>query len=537
MFMKHNSRRIFALTLAVAIAQGCSKKEDKDEDESNSSGTVAGSGSAPAGVEAPQTGEIALYGTLSESAALNLAGNAFDKVLAFQIVGGEIQDVGVALEYPVGSDGRFGFNLPSEDPSLTKLIASENPDGTYDRAKLSEAVGETIGDDVSDAEIKSHIDEEKLAAANGGLSWALVSMVSSTSDDKVAEAQSFQFIGLQTSGSILNGIPVNKAKSNIDLGTVTGSGDQAVGELELTDGIFDLGLDTLKHMASSSNAIKILKNNWMNSSKTGPSVDVTPFYMWSNTKVGAKAAYSDPAANAYGGMGMYLGVRNSPFTFDQLCGGTVSVTLTPPADIVTTNYGTINAANPFNNAGLGAIGVESTRSNCNGSATGFYGAGEPGGTELMINWGTGGSMTTAPEGLWEMAYDGTSLAHFELASSSPVDSAGKPKVFIPSVQVSVDANNNISRIDVKMYLFDGTAYVELTDPQAFRQVVTGLNVELTNYNGNSRTDERVTISDKLEGNVFYALSADYANTYDFDSSTIAIYYEMFGGSYRLELRN
>ncbi|MEZ4743364.1 MAG: hypothetical protein R3B45_13110 [Bdellovibrionota bacterium] len=232
----------------------------------------------------------------------------------------------------------------------------------------------------------------------------------------------------------------------------------------------------------------------------------------------------------------YIGIDNAEFKFSDICtAGKTAITLAPPADIITENYGTINANNPFNNSGLGEIS-RSLRSNCGGTDTGFYGAGSDDSSSLMINWSIKGT-DPLPEGIWAMKADGETIANFELASSSPIDADGNPTVFIPAVKLTTDASDKVTKIEVKLYRYSSGQYVELTDTTAFRQSVSGFNAELVSRSGNSQTDERASILDQVDGNVFYAQASDFENSYTKDDNlSVAIYYEMFGGSYRVELR-
>jgi hypothetical protein len=515
----------------------------------------------PAGVTPAEGNDIAVTGTLSLS-GLSLQEKAPDKVLAFLVEAGQIRDGGATLIADINEKGEFGLKLPKVSPLLTAIDAGKRPDGTYDRAAIEKALHQPIPAEISDAHITEFAEQMRAEAERGGLVYVLVSMVSS--GDRVAEAQSFRFIGLGAGDKILNGLPTKNAKGNLGLGKISGQGDQAKAELAADGNAFDLSTETIDAMASTSNTLKAVRNVWMNfHPDTGESYEPTPFYMWMGYEIEAvKNAYSTPAAATYNGMGLYLSARLAPFKFADVCSAANEgkLTLTPPVELDTGGiYGKINKERPFNNGGLTKINHESSRDNCGGTETGFYAAGREGDPDVMINWGTGGSIAgKTPEGLFDLAWQGTKLASFELASSSPFDAAGKPKVFIPAVKLTVDEGTGaVTRVDAKLFVWDGAAYKE-ADGTAFRSMVSSFSIELNESLGDgNRYDAGYSLLDNADG--FYVEAPRLVNQHgkdggsgeadkwtwlDSDSndgshviSSIAIYYEMFGSSYRVEFRD
>jgi hypothetical protein len=481
---------------------------------------------------------VAVAGSLALN--LTLAGGP-DQVLAFRSSKGKYDDVRSVIVSDVDENGKFSLKLPQGNEKLDQIKNAKRADGSFDRNQVSQILGQEIPSDTSDAEIQAHLDEMAAEAAAGGVSYTLVAM--KKSGDRVEEATSFKFIGMKSGGAILNGLPISSAKGDIGLGEISGEGDQGTSELGLSEEVFDISLATLEGLSAASKALKIVKNQWMNQHEDGSSYEVTPFYMWKAPLTAARADFTTANSAAFSGMGMYLAVRNTGLIFEDICTPTPigkALTLTPPVEIIAGSLGTINASNPFSNAGLGAIQTESTRSNCGGSATGFYGAGKPGEQDLMLNWGTGGSITTVPEGIWDFKVADESKAHFELASSSPIDADGNPLVFIPSVKVTM-ADGAVSKVEVELYRYDAATsdYVKIEDLAAFKGSVSGFNCELgSRAESGSSIDERVSLLENVSGSVMSVSAADYTNKYlDDQTLKVAVYYEMFGGSYRMEVGN
>jgi hypothetical protein len=561
---------VAALGAAVACkggGVGQNKSSDGGDNPADSTDKATGKDpdapepGGPVGVTPADGNAIAVTGTLSLT-GLGLQEKAPDKVLAFLVEAGQIRDGGATLVADINEKGEFGLKLPKVSPLLTAIDAGKRPDGTYDRAAIEKALHQPIPADVTDAQITEFAEQMRAEAERGGLVYVLVSMVSS--GDRVAEAQSFRFIGLGAGNKILNGLPTKNAKGNLGLGKISGEGDQAKAELAADGTAFDLSTEAIDAMASTSNTLKAVRNVWMNfHPDTGESYETTPFYMWLGDDIDAvKNAFSTPAAAGYNGMGLYLKARSAPFKFADVCNSANEgkLTLTPPVALDTGGMsGKIDKERPFNNGGLTKINHESSRDNCGGTETGFYAAGKEGDSDVMINWGTGGSIAgKTPEGLFELAWQGTKLASFELASSSPFDAAGNPKVFIPSVKLRVDEGTGaVTRVDAKLFVWDGSAYKE-ADGTAFRSMVSGFSIGLNESLGDgNRYDAGYSLLDNADG--FYVEAPRFVNQHGNESgsgeadkwtwvdgsssngshviSSIAIYYEMFGSSYRVEFRD
>lgn len=534
--MKKLQTSILSLGLVLLA---CSKAKDAgDGNSSDPEASTGGQKYSTPGVhgERADISAVSVAGTLALS--LDLTAGTPNRVLAFRSSNGRFDNVAEAIAADVEADGKFAINLPQEGNRAEEMEAAKLPDGSFDRDKLAEILGEPVPGTATDDDIQEHIEEVKSAGGSSGPAYTLVAM--KDGEDPQAEAASFQFIGMESGGTLVNGLPINAAKGDLSLGTISGRGDQGTAELELSEEVFALPLETMQGMSAASKALKIIKNAWMNQNEEGASYEVTPFYLWHANLTAAKAGFTAPESAAFSGMGMYLGVRNAGLTFEDICTPSgKSITLVPPAEIDVGQLGKINASRPFSNGGLTAIAQESTRRNCGGTDTGFYGAGNPGEQDLMMNWGTGGNITSMVEGLWDFQVDGVSKAKFELASSSPLDAGGKPLVFIPSVKVSM-ANGAVGKIEVELYRYDSESngFVKIEDLSAFRSIVSGFQAELSSSSSNQgKVDERVSLLDKINGAVMSVSAEDFEAKYaDNGSLSVAVYYEMFGGSYRLEVR-
>jgi hypothetical protein len=81
--------------------------------------------------------------------------------------------------------------------------------------------------------------------------------------------------------------------------------------------------------------------------------------------------------------------------------------------------------------------------------------------------GSGGSSTNSPP-----AQNGITIAGFDPSVAVPVAPGGKARGYVPSLKLSVDANNNVTAADVEWWYLDETldAYVK-ADSKALGKIV------------------------------------------------------------------
>lgn len=567
--------RIWALCLVPVLAMfaGCNKGGG-DKGDSDSSGEEKKDGEGGAGGEQQVDGtkagvtetagdEVVVAGQLALT-GLGLTAGTPNKVIAIEVAAGQVKGIDKTMIVPVNADGTFNLKLVKKPRILKAIEESAVGDGTYDRAKLEAAIGEPLPSGVSDAEITQYAEEMKAEMAKGGLSYVIVAF-DDTLPSLRAQAESFQFIGLSDGTNFLNGLPLKSAKGNISLGKVTNSGgDQAAGELKLDNTVFDLSGDALAEMARLGAMLKSVRNVWINEER----VRTMPFFNH-NAPMPVDGEFTDVAEAAYNGWGMYISVDVPDVTFDAICSKSNEgkLTLAPPKEIdLSGTYmgGKVGPDRPFDNGGLTEIKKEGSRYNCGGTDTGFYGAGTPEGQKadaedagnpgVMINWGTGGMAGLIPDGYWNMKWKDQSIGEFELGSAGIFAADGHPVVYLPSVKVTKDAKGLVTKVEVELYKPDGDNWVKVTDPTAFINAVSGFNVEFNDdKEDGSRFDNRYSLLGKNTGGLFTISAADFVGygsdkadswkgagtsaTADYEVDGIAVYYEMYGSSYRVSYRD
>lgn len=449
----------------------CSKSESEDET------AVTALAPTESGVQTTTETTINISGSLNVS-GLGLTAIENKGVLAFSLVGGELKSA--AREITVASDGSFTVPVDRSSGTAGKLkeqLAADpipRSDASF-LAGLSSFFGASEAEvteflsSKTDAELKSELTADIDYQVKVGSVTLLVAYDKSATGDKVAEANSFKFIGLPTaSGKSLAAIDSQSIKGNLGLGSIAlGDSDDAKSSLSATDAL-SVSAEAAETLADMSAALKSVKNSWMNASW-----EASPFFLWNGgqTLSSTLDTFSSPANSSYRGYGFYVGSQYevaTPFTFDDICGtGAKEVKFSPPTAVevsqgsdsngVLSNYVSLSA---FTNASSSEQNQQDGKRVCSGSS--FY-ARADGTNDFMLNFGTGGGIKgDIPAGLWTISYDSSELGRFDLASAKPVNSELKSKVFLPSVKFVKDGDNIVGG-EVEFYMWNGTEYVKLTD--------------------------------------------------------------------------
>jgi hypothetical protein len=469
---KKHIHKIMALTAAASIVASCGNETSTDDATDTSSASSSSGSSVP-------EGQVGVTGTLALSYGLTAA-SAPNKVLAFPFLG--TQGFGDPKSVDVDVDGKFNLALSKED-DLVAQLESAIEGGVVNREKAAVVVKSTVEElaNITDQEIIDYIKEQKeQQEARGGPMFIMVAM--NDEGSKVEQAESFRFIGMPVGSTNMVGLPIAAARGNLAMGTIAGEGDEGKAATAADASTFDLPEGAFDTLASAGKILKEVKNQYVN----GDNFTAQNFYLWKvKDNKGAAVVtnkWSTPADVALNGLGFYIGVRNAGVTFDELCPASGSVaskaiTLVPPGTVKLKNHDNttkdITAASPFNNGGL-SRSLQDGKVICGGSETGFY-IRDDGDGEMMINWGTGGSIDVTagiPSGWWHLKLAGTSVAQFDMSAASPVDASGNARVFLPVAKATVDADGYVKRIDVKVYVHNGTEYKQVTDPTTFNRIAS-----------------------------------------------------------------
>ncbi len=480
--MRFNKYASVLLTIGIVFAAGCSKKKDsKDPEPTAEPGAPSSPGTTTAtGDTYVMTGSLAITGT-----ALTTTGDW--KVINYRLVDGSIA---TETEYDVDDNGLFTVNLANDASQKARLeaIVAGTTLSDSDAEFLGALFGETPAKIVEfwnsqNAEIKEYINEFITSVETSGTASMLVAY--QKSGDPVAEANSFKFIGFDAGGRSASALPVGKLKGNVNMGEVTINDTRTASSQLKADEVILASEGELEVIVSTSDLLKNAVNRHMNKVNGWA---VYPFFMFMGANGGfanVNGEYANLADYDYNGLGFYVATRKgTPFIFDDVCASAEAsrkeISLTPPATIKVRGFdslGTLFDSTLLTNKGGSGEASQSTQdgkrtcgaSSDNNTNGGFY-AREDGTNEIQLNFGTGGSIVgttdtagnyTLPTGVWPLAYDGTNIGNFDLATSIPVRE-GRPQAPALSFKVNTDSNGVVVNADVKVQFWNGTAYENAT---------------------------------------------------------------------------
>jgi hypothetical protein len=333
---------------------------------------------------------------------------------------------------------------------------------------------------------------------------ALVLYKKSETNNRVAEADSFRFLGFASGASgVLANIPLHNAKNtSVNMGSMSlgATGSVVRSETAAID-TFTFSSNSLRALAATNGALKTLKNAHMNfSPETRSLLSANAIYTWkSSDKLGDLTGFSNPANISLSGYSIGVGGEGTQdtVTADMVCGsvgasGRKIFTLTyqgagegikqktnESGDSKYVKTFTTNVAMPLDSKN------SDTSKRCTeplGSAlgTGFTWSRRDSASTIYnwsLAWGTSyGSpqfaLTDAiPEGHWDLAVDGDRIGTFELGAGHPIQN-GKPILFLPKVRIDRDSNGTITDVRLRFAYWDteSSAWGEATDEDALNLV-------------------------------------------------------------------
>ncbi len=290
-----------------------------------------------------------------------------------------------------------------------------------------------------------------------------------------------------TQGSLLR-MPIGSSTSNIDLGNIAQTGDEALSSKSIANaGTYSLSLEQLQQIAKNDDLLKNIKNVYMNYDPVnGVYYELQPGFGWADVPASIKNTWSDPATYTYAGYQIYLGTNNitNP-TFAQVSSDAVNVELYPPSD-VTANGITYGSGTPITSSGYST-----------NNATNFYARNDS--TSIMYNFVTGDSsriMTPITGGLWLLkkkeGSSYTTLAQFDLGVANPVGAGNRPLYYVPRIMVTTDGSDTITKIELEWYEYNASTYVKVADQAGVNKALNNSAISISGYFGGQLEDRYQT---------------------------------------------
>ena len=285
---------------------------------------------------------------------------------------------------------------------------------------------------------------DKDGNTGGNAASSVIMVMNQTSTDLLDAFESMRFVGAPVSGGEqLLSFATGKAKTEeIDLGTIGGSGEDLVGENKLGSSQFDVAEDKLTETAKLDDAMRVLKNQYANTTDKGSISGVQEFYWDSRILNDAVNSETNAAAITFTGWSPALHIDHADISFTDICSASKSFVFelpTPgakrdPADGVyltqiTNTNPTMNSDGNSCGAGAGVSNFFAKRDNAQSK-------------NIYMNFGGGEPFKSPiPAGTWKVKVDNETVAKFDLAVSYPLipDSSDQtklvPRVYIPALKV------------------------------------------------------------------------------------------------------
>lgn len=423
-------------------------------------------------------------------------------------------------------------------------------DGSVDRVFVEELIPEAA--DATDEQIIAYIEElkAKKEANPEGLEISYVLVAYFSGEDKLAEADSMSFIGMPTSGNPLLGLPITKAKGNLNLGKVTSEGATSVADIKADTTSFDMSEEALAAMTTVNDALKTFKNLYVNTDlEAETTVTITPTFNWEDSIASLKAGTSDPEDFVYEGYSSYIAPRGHDIPLDQACAETEADRLifkiTPPvaqSRTVGDLDEVIDSSNPLSNEGTVTSALKSENNGDRKSClvgNNYFAGTDADGLEQIGGLDFPG---IAPDGLWTLEKGNETFAKFDLGLSNPVAEDKHIKMFVPKL-VMETSGGKITKFTITFSAWDeaSSSYKELSDLSAFKRVVTEFGIGVNRYNDQGGSNEAGGARpDTIEGNAYVVekfidqaeseVSIDDPSE-EANKGSIMLYYRAFGNSY------
>ncbi len=293
-------------------------------------------------------------------------------------------------------------------------------------------------------------------------------------------------------------LPTGTAESDIDLGQLVQRGDEAQSSLRIGNGaVFDVPDADMASYALMDNVYKDAKNIYCNHDASGD-FEMHPQFMWNLDGLALTPnAWTPVDSFDFEGYGIQSRTNKTSLNLRGIADGSYSVKMVPPEalTVVPLSGSAPQTVDFLANTGMRDAGYHSSDRKDWINSDGLLRIIEWDNGSGTIDIGIEGRVDSRviPEGWWSIvAGDGRHLADFDLGPLTPFDAAGQYRFVFPSVKFSVDADNYISRVDVRWYLWDADAgrYIDATGSAAFSHLVSFWFLSFTDGNGTTANGSR-----------------------------------------------
>jgi hypothetical protein len=340
------------------------------------------------------------------------------------------------------------------------------------------------------------------------------------------------------SGNSLLALPASSATvSDIDLGNIDKSGDEALSTNPVTATEFAMTAEGLLTLAKNDNIFRAVKNIYTNY-KNGVYYNIRPDFTWHGDYASIENDYQAVTAYNYFSHSFQLD-SNDGITMDAVAGlnGTPKklLQLYPPTGTsVPTRNGIITYTDitPLSNANLGSVTTGGNGLRIVAATTpGEFCACETTSGNTSYVYGSGCLTGTIPANYWTYKIDGVTKGEFDCAVSTPLTDDYKINGFVPVLKVNVEATitKTITSVDVKWYALSGTDYAKITDSAILNHLIKS-TVFISDQAG-TRYDSINLDSTMSHGTPAMEWYFGTAGTADKQAAAFGIFYQTGGVGY------
>lgn len=369
--------------------------------------------------------------------------------------------------------------------------------------------------------------------------WVLLMINSSL--PRTEQIVSFAALGDTVPGSetmIL--LPGTDATSDIDMGTLdkSSTGDEGVQTDSMTanESSFSLNITQLRQIAQSDNLLKTIKNIYINyDPDTGKFYSLLLVFNWKGDSDDCKNKFSDPAAYTFNGYAPLINSRNdNTFTYSEVKSKDYYVTIRPPAQVTGSDEHTYDF---ITSEGCTLIDEDrGSNGRCLYSNNPPFAFSIDGNGWLQIAAG-GISFTNIVADLWYLQktltdHTYTNVAAFDIGVCSPINATSKkPFVYLPSLKINVDADDNVTSLEIKWYIYneaDGH-YDEVTDISGFTNLMEWVGLSFNDWQ-NPGNEERCDLESVTTTKIIPKKTWKYTGTATgvYDIGALRLGYRVYG---------
>ena len=406
-----------------------------------------------------------------------------------------------------------GYTPASASPASASPMSVSN--GVVNRVMALPNFGGVLNaNSITQAKTASVADDGTFSLSLGNdKNWVLVL------EDTAATDLTERFVGyialkVDPTSSLLS-IPVSATSgTSLGLGTISKSGDTGITDNTASASDFMLTAGQLATLARTDDLFKSVKNLVINyNATTGSYIMPMPIFEFTGNIDGMDNAFPSASDYSYTSYQINLLPNMPGFTMDNVCGAAgatkVRLALYPPDGAsVTDSLGsmTYDSTHPIENdfaecstasdAAVEADEPTDTFPPPAGSGD-FYANNREAskGYPVTLEFGRGGGeglIGDVPAGYWRYEVNDVLAGQFDIAVASPW-AGGLINAVVPVLKVNRDAITGlISSIDIKWYRPNDTytGYVELTDISVLKQLVEFAVIELENWSGERRYENK-----------------------------------------------